>query len=265
MDRKAVDEAVRDMNCALKLDRKIVGVKFLFDEEEFGKADSKKLKGRMAYCVMVRTAMMGKRIKAAAENFGCMGGARALGMIRLDEMSLSGRFYHKLGLYQDLATSKDVHRKVTFCGHKPYGVMVKPLDEYDEEPDVVLIVTNPYNGMRIVQGYTYVFGFNTSLKMSGTQAVCSECTAFPFESNDINVSLLCAATRFKAKWGDEELAIGFPFNQFLPIVKGLYATLDPTEPNEKKAEIEARCRELNRAVPTIQYDKNYYTGLNPED
>ena len=153
---------------------------------------------------------------------------------------------------------------MTFCSHKPYGVMVKPVEEYEEEPDVVLVVTNPYNGMRIMQAYTHVFGFNTAFKMAGNQAICSECTAFPFESNDINVSLLCSGTRFKAKWQDEEIAIGFPFNQFLPIVRGLYATLDPIEPNEKKAEIEARCRKLDRAVPEIHYDGNYYTGLNPE-
>ena len=76
---------------------------------------------------------------------------------------------------------------------------------YDEEPDVVLVVTNSYNGMRIVQGYTHVFGYNTSFKIAGNQAICSECTAFPFESNDINVSLLCSGTRYKAKWGDEEI------------------------------------------------------------
>ena len=62
----------------------------------------------------------------------------------------------------------------------------------------------------------------------------------------------------------KRLVIGFPFNQFLPIVRGIYGTLDLTEPDEKKAEIETRCRELNRVVPTIHYGKNYYTGLNPE-
>ncbi|OPY81196.1 MAG: hypothetical protein A4E64_00048 [Syntrophorhabdus sp. PtaU1.Bin058] len=259
MDKKAIDDAVKDMNCALKLDRKIVGVKFLFDEEGFAKADAKRLTGKMAYCVMVRTAMTGKRLKATVKNFGCMGGARALGMVELDEMSLSGRYYQKLGLYRDLATSKDVHRKMTFCRHRPYGVMVKPVEEYDEEPDVVLIATNPYNGMRIVQGYTHMFGFNTSLKMAGNQAICSECTAFPFESNDINVSLMCAGTRFKAKWDDGELAIGFPFNRFLSIVRGVHATLNLTEPNEKKTEIEARCHALNRKATIIEYNKNYWS------
>ena len=142
--------------------------------------------------------------------------------------------------------------------------MTKPLEAYNEEPDVVLVVTNPYNSMRIIQAYTHVFGFSTAYKMSGNQAICSECTAFPFESNNINVSMLCAGTRFKAKWGDEEMAIGFPFNQFLSIVKGLYATLDLIEPNEKKAEIEKRFGETDKTPPLIQYNKNYYTGLNPD-
>lgn len=265
MDYGAVQKAVKDLGYALKLERKPVGVKFLFDEQEFESAEAKKLTGKMAYCVMVKAATKGKSLKAAAENFGCGGGARALGMVELDELSLSGRFYNKLGLYKDLATSKDVQRKMTFCGHRPYGVMVKPVEAYREEPDVVLLVTNPYNGMRIIQGYTHAFGFNTALKMSGNQAVCSECTAFPFETNDLNVSLLCAGTRYKAKWGDAELALGFPFNQLLPIVAGLQATLNPTEPNDKKREIEARTRELGGTVPAIEYDKNYYTGLNPED
>jgi uncharacterized protein (DUF169 family) len=264
MDKNVVNEAVKNMNLALKLDRKIVGVKFLFDEDEFKKADVKKLTGKMAYCVMIRTAMTGKAMKAAVDNFGCMGAARALSVVEPDEMSLSGRYYQRLGLYQDLATSKNVQRNMTFCRHKAYGIMVKPVEKYDEEPDVVLIVTNPYNGMRIIQAYTHVFGFNIAYKMSGNQAICSECTAFPFESNNINVSLLCAGTRFKAKWGDEEMAIGFPFNQFLSIVRGLYATLDLIEPNEKKAEIEVRFGEAGRTPPTIHYNKNYYTGLNPE-
>ncbi len=264
LDKNIIKEAVKKAHLALKLDRKIAGVKFLFSEDEFEKADAKKLSGKLAYCVMVKAAMSGKGTKASARSFGCMGAAKALGVVEPDEMSSSGRFYQKLGLYQDLTISKNVQRNMTFCGHKAYGVMVKPVDAYDEEPDVVLIVTTPYNGMRIIQGYTHMFGYNTSYKIAGNQAVCSECTAFPFESNNINVSLLCSGTRFKAGWGDDELVIGFPFNQFLSIIKGIHATLDLTEPNEKKSEIEARCQKTGEAAPEIHYDKNYYTGLNPK-
>jgi len=263
MNREEVNIAVKKFNSALRLERRIVGVKFLFTDDEFAKADARKITGKIPYCVMVKAAMSGNGTKAAAENFGCNGAAKALGVVEPDELSLSGRFYRSLGLYRDLATSKNVQANTVFCTHKAYGVMVKPVEEFDEEPDVVLIVTNAYNGMRIVQGYTHIYGYNTSYRMSGNQAVCSECTAFPFEHNKINVSLLCAGTRFKAGWDDNELITGFPFNQFSSIVKGVIATLDLTEPNEKKAEIEKRFSEAALECPEINYNKNYYTGLNP--
>lgn len=79
--------------------------------------------------------------------------------------------------------------------------------------------------------------------------------------SSINVSLHCAGTRFMAGWGDDELAIGFPFNKFLPIIDGLYATLNQTEPDRKKTAIESRLKEQHRNDLTIQYGKNYYTGL----
>jgi hypothetical protein len=62
-------------------------------------------------------------------------------------------------------------------------------------------------------------------------------------------------------WQDNELAIGFPFNKFIAIMDGLYATLNLTEPDEKKARIEARLAALNREDLKIRYGQNYYTGL----
>ena len=265
MNREIINNAVKRLNCALKLDRKIAGIKFLFDKDEFDNAGAKALKVRMPYCVMVRNAMEGKFLKATADSIGCFGGAKAVGMMEADEQSLSGRFYHKLGLYNDLATAKNVQQNVTFCKHKLFGIMTGPLDKYTDEPDIVIIITNPYNGMRIMQAYSYMYGCNTSLKMTGNQAICSECTSYPFENNNINVSFLCAGTRYKAKWKDDELAIGFPFNRFLSIEKGLYDTIDVIEPNEKKDELQIRFKEQGIECPDIHYNRNYYTGLNPTD
>ena len=127
----------------------------------------------------------------------------------------------------------------------------------------MLIVASPFNGMRIIQGYTHIYGYNVSYKISGNQAVCSECTAFPFENNDINVSLLCSGTRYKASWSEEELIIGFPYNRFYSIVDGVIATLDLTESDKKKSEIEKRFKDAGITSPIINYGKNYFTGLNP--
>lgn len=261
MDQQKTIEAVDKANCALKLERKIVGVKFLFDQQEYEHATAKRIKNKMPYCVMVKTAMSGTAVKAALENFGCLSSARALGIMPAEEMVSSGRHYRRLGLYYDFAVAKNVQKNMTLSQHQTYGVMIKPLHEYNEKPDVVLIITNPYNAMRIIQGYTYMFGYHTSFKMAGNQAVCSECTAYPLESNSINVSLLCSGTRYMGGWGDDELALGIPYNKFAPVVEGLYATINPIEPNEKKAKIEARAAELGRKDLAIEYNKNYYTGL----
>ncbi|MGD9504785.1 MAG: DUF169 domain-containing protein [Syntrophobacteraceae bacterium] len=261
MDKQKLKDAIIRANCALKLERKIVGVKFLFSEEEFEKADGKRLKSRMPYCVMVKAAMSGKPVKARLENFGCMSSARALGVLAVDEFAASGRHYDRLGLYQDLATSKNVHKNMTMCKHQAHGVVIKPVEEFCEAPDVALIITKPYNVMRIVQGYTHIYGCQTSYKMAGNQAICSECTAYPFESNSINVSLLCSGTRHMGKWGDDEMGVGMPFNKLLPMIEGLCATVSLTESNRKKAEIEARMNAKGRSDLKIEYDRNYYTGL----
>lgn len=261
MEKQKIKEAVIKANCALELGRKIVGIKYIFTEDEFEKGEAKKLEGKMPYCVMVKLGMSGRAIKAKFENFSCLGGARALGILEIDEVVSSGRHYGRLGLYQDFTVAKNVLKNVTMCQHKAYGVMIKPVEEYDEDPDVVIVVSSPYNVMRLVQGYTYIFGCKTSYKMTGNQAFCSECTAYPFESNDINVSLLCSGTRFMGGWDDSEMAIGLPFNKFVQVIDGLYATINPTEPNKKKSEIEEKLKETDRNDLRIEFDKNYYTGL----
>jgi uncharacterized protein (DUF169 family) len=261
MDTIKIQQALDKAYCALALKRKIVGVKFLFDQEEFNQADAKPLTVKMPYCVMVKRAMLGNKIKAVFDNFGCLSSARTLGLMEPNEYFSSGRHYKKLGLYRDLVIAKNTLQQMTLCKHKAHGVMVMPLEEYIDEPDVVLIVSTPYQAMRVVQAYTHVYGVHSAFKMSGNQALCSECTAFPFENNSINISMLCAGTRFMAGWGDDELAIGFPFNKFLPIIDGLYATLNLTEPDRKKASIESRLEERQRNDIEIEYGKNYYTGL----
>ena len=216
----------------------------------------------MPYCVMVKLAMTGKALKAKLENFGCLSSARALGIIEPDEM-----FSPRAGIIIESACIRTwpppriSDKNMTMCQHKAHGVMIKPVEEFQENPDVVLMVVNPYNAMRIIQSYTHVFGYKTSFQMAGNQAICSEATAYPFENNTINVSMLCSGTRYMAGWSDTEMAIGFVFNKFQDIVKGLWTTVNPIEPNVKKKEIEVRIKENNITDLEIEYDRNYYTGL----
>lgn len=245
-------------HAALDLNRKVVGVKFIFNENKFNEIDIDMLKSKVTYCYMIKLATMGKEFKASKENFKCLASARALGIISSGNYVNSGQHYSKHGLYNSLATSKSVQGDITFINHSIYGVEIRPLREFIEEPDIVIIIANPYNMMRIIQGYTYKYGVHKNIRLSGNQGICSECTATPYEINDLNISTLCSGTRFFGKWDESEMAIGFPFNMAEDIANGVLKTINPTEPNYKKKDIERKIKDIRELDVNIEYDKNYF-------
>ena len=203
--------------------------------------------------------MAGKAVKATGDKLNCIAGARAIGLKEIDDSHKSGRNGKRLGLYHDMATAKKVRDNMSYCDHNAYGIMVKPLEEFNQEPDVIIVVTTPYNVMRIVQAYSYYYGMQAKYKMTGNQAVCSESTAYPYLNNDINVSMLCAATRHRAGWKDYELAVAFPYNRFDKIAEGLMETINIIDNDQKKEMIEKRL--CNNEVDDfkIKYHHNYYS------
>ena len=263
MDEKFLRRLIIKMNCALELERKIAAVKFLFSKEEYEAADAKQIKNKLTYCVMVKLAMSGKALKATGDDLACIAGARAIGLAEIDDYHVSGQNGKKLGLYHDMATSKKVRDNMSYCDHQAYGIMVKPLNEFAQEPDVVIIVTNPYNVMRIVQAYSYYYGMQANFKMTGNQAICSESTAYPYLNNDINVSMLCTATRHRAGWKDDELAVAFPFNRFDKIAAGIMETINIMDNDQKKERIEKQLRENKVDDFKIKYHHNYYSDNIP--
>lgn len=256
-----IRECCVKMNCALELDKKIIGVKFLFNQSDYEAADARQVKHKLNYCVMVRLAMSGRAVKATGDDLACLAGARAIGLKEIDAFHKSGQSGKKLGLYHDMATAKSVRDSISYCDHNAYGILVRPLDEFDCEPDVVIIVTIPYNVMRIVQGYSYYYGMQANFKFAGNQAICSEATAYPYMNNDINVSMLCIGTRHRAAWQDDELAVAFPYNRFERITAGVMKTINCMDNNKKKKLIEAKLQENNINDFKIIYDHNYYDDI----
>ncbi|HWP97912.1 MAG TPA: DUF169 domain-containing protein [Syntrophomonadaceae bacterium] len=262
MEKENLGQLVTKMNCALDLERKIVGVKFLFNKEDYENADASTVKNKINYCVMVKSAMSGRAVKATGDDLACIAGARATGLKEIDDYHKSGQNGKRLGLYHDMATAKSVRDGMSYCDHNAYGIMVKPLNEFNREPDVVIIVTNPYNTMRIVQAYSYYYGIQVNYKMTGNQAICSESTAYPYLNNDINVSMLCIGTRYRAGWQDNELAVAFPFNRFNKITEGLMETINIMDNNQKKEIIERKLHENNVYDFKIKYNHNYYNDIS---
>jgi len=252
-----MNSTINDLKAALSLQREIVGIKFLYSESNYIACKIKPVKDKLSYCKMISLASKGFAFKVDLEHSACEGAINALGMKSFSNETIQGQSYYNLGMYNNIGVAKKTQNTVAVMRGQIYGVSAMPLASYTEHPDVVLIFTTPYSVMRIIQGYTYHYGVTKNIMFSGNQGVCLECTANPFETQDINVSALCSNTRFLAQWCDDEMGIGIPYSMFEKVVDGVIKTLNSSETDERKLEVEKNCSELGCEFPII-YGENYY-------
>lgn len=266
--KREVLDAVQKVYTALDISRQIIGVRLLHTKEEYELSNAKSFPKKITYCIMVKTAMNGHCLKSNLDGFACLPAARALGIQPPSNEWLTGNMYRSKFMYKDLGTAKKVVENTSCIMHKVYGTELMPLEAFQEEPHIVIIVTNPYNIMRLVQGYTYAFGTYAQYKLIGNQALCSECTAYPFESDEINLSVMCSGTRYMCGWKEEEMGLGIPFRKFLSMADGLWKTVNIMENNRGKQRIfenQKIMAESAEGLPDIlrlelQMSKNYFTG-----
>lgn len=251
------NECVKKLYAALELNYKPVGIKLIKDKNGFDRATGIELKVPIQFCQMVRSAAKGNIIKAQAKDFSCKSGSRALGIEQSDPLNERGENWARLGLYHSGDLSRNIRENLSYSKIEQYGVQVGAIEYFDSCPDVIQIISNPYNCMRIMQGYAHFFGEPKSISILGNQAVCHECTARPYVLKDINVSLMCIGTRHRAGWKDEDMSVGIPKEQFEKVVEGIWNTVNIMESNKKKEIIEEKARKSGLEI-NIRYNYNYY-------
>lgn len=257
-----IQRNVDRLECLLDLEREIVGVRFLFSEEEFNESQFRPLKNKMSYCTTVSRATQGNNYKIRLENFACSAAANALGLYKMTPIKEFGYARLRSGTYDNLGVSRQVSKSMVYCPEGMYGLEVAPLREFVEGPHIVIFITNPFNAMRISQGYAYFHGHVKNVQFAGMQALCQECTSYPFEMDTLNISMMCSGTRMLGRWSDSELGIGLPFHLLDSLVEGIKKTVNPLERNKRKKVIEERLQEKGLSDElSIEYDKNYDDGL----
>lgn len=230
------DRDVNRMYKALRLERQIVGVKFLYFQHEYDELEIADYGRKTSYCMMVKHAMAGNHFKASLEHFGCRCPIEAFGLDEEMEGVTSGQRYYSLKLYESRAVAKAVTDNIARIPQKICGIEIGPLNEL-QDADVVMLMVNAYQLMRIVQGYAYKWGTPKNLTMAGNQGVCADLTACPFKNNDLNFSVLCAGTRKMCGWRDDEMGVGLPIQMFEPLTDGVIQTLNYIDYPKQKAEI----------------------------
>ena len=238
----------------LMLKRKIIGVKFFFSEKDYENCTAKTIKGVMSYCTMIKKASTGAHFKANIENAGCSGGTPAVGLAPRTDDYIIGIPQYGAGLYCNIGTSARADKDIRYMPPVTKGLEIAPVNELDDY-DVALVIDSPYNIMRIVQAYSYSHNIKKDFRLEGNQAICSEVTAEPYMSQDINISLLCSGTRFFCKWDDEDMAVGIPQRLMESIEYGLRNTLNATESDQRKEKMLADklAGDVNVTMKTAYY------------
>lgn len=244
----------------LDIDRLPVGVKFFYDKEEFDAFDADFRETKVAYCNSVNLASRGQKLKLVEAHQACFNGSVAVGFKEYPEKMTSGKARLSKGIYHDLETSKSVSEEMIFNDKKPYGYVVMPLGDFAIDPDVVLVIGKSYSIMRLIQGYSYKYGYTPNIKTVGLQAVCHDITTYPMMTNDVNITFLCPGTRLVADWEMDELGFGVPFSKWFDVVEGLVATTNPFARNPIKKEIKRKLDENNMDSSNIVFNENYDTG-----
>jgi len=100
------------------------------------------------------------------------------------------------------------------------SVLVAPLEKAEQEPDVVVTITDPARMMQILQVLYRATQKRFEASMtSDALAIAGEATALPYVERRPNLTLLCGGARNIAGYEEEdELAIGIPFDQFVKLV-----------------------------------------------
>lgn len=255
-----IKSSVELIESYLDLDRKPVGVKFFFTKEQFNDFEIPQRERKVTYCNSVQLASKGKSMKLTKENHSCPNGAMALKMKDIPEPMANGKGRFSKNIYKSLEVSKSVSDEMSFLKEEPFGIAVMPLENYNEDPDVVIVVSKSYNIMRIIQGHGYFNGYTNNLKTVGLQAVCHDLTTYPYNSKDINITLLCPGTRLVADWEMDEIGVGLPFEKWYEIVEGVVQTTNPFARDDKKKEIKKSLDKAGLDSSKIKLNENYDDG-----
>lgn len=213
------------LSSLLEMERKPVGIEFYYTEEEFERSHLEPTEYKMSYCVFVEKASrIGMACKTKFENHYCDGGTTALGLENPSQEIRSGRIYHSYGLYKTKGIAQKVWNEVAALPANEmeiFGIGIAPLETFDSQPDVCIVIGSPLSAMRITQGSLYGNGERLSMDIAAMQGVCSEVTATPYLTGKINVSLLCPSTRSLAKWKPDELMTGIPYHLLDDLIDGI--------------------------------------------
>ncbi|MDO8869650.1 MAG: DUF169 domain-containing protein [Methanobacteriaceae archaeon] len=201
------DEVSEKIKKSLGLEKSPVAIKFVLREKDLPK-DIPKISESIRHCEMVQKAAQGETFYATSDEQLCKGGATAIGLMDAPEKVKTGEFYYELERFSSLGSAKRTMDAIPKIENMMYALVYAPLEKANFHPDIIVIISNPAQAMKLSQALVYTLGGRVESNFAGIQSICADAVAGPFLRKTANITLGCSGSRKFADIKDEEVIVG---------------------------------------------------------
>jgi uncharacterized protein (DUF169 family) len=174
------------------------------------------------FCQLIMRARKGESLMLTPEHITCPAAAAALGFKPLPEKLKDGSMLQGYGIFEKQESAMKVMEEMPrFEQGKYKAVVAKPLSDWEELPDVIIIEDEVEKLMWLALAYLNDKGGRLNFSTSILQAMCVDSTIIPFVTNDINMSFGCYGCRDATDAKSGEAILGFPGNKLDMVIKNL--------------------------------------------
>ncbi|MDI9645425.1 MAG: DUF169 domain-containing protein [Archaeoglobales archaeon] len=235
MEIENVRRKARELREVLSLKTFPVGVKLL---KEPSKLDAKRLKG-YRYCQALMRARHGEHVLIGREDLSCAAASAVFGFKPMPESFKTGEQSVNIGIAKDKEVGAKIYEEVlSFAPGEISEIYLFPLETAILEPDVVIVEDKVERLMWIVLAYiNAIGGERVQPNTAVMRATCLDCTAIPFKTQKINISLGCYGCRSATDIEDDEALVGFPFKYFESVVDYVKLFSEKAIPNARSKKV----------------------------
>ena len=166
------------------------------------------------FCQLIMRARNGEELILTKDEISCPAAAAALGFKPLPKNLQDGTMLQGYGIFRDKNSAvKIMHDMPRLEQGKYEAVVAKPLKDWDENPDVIVIEDEVEKLMWIALAYLNEEGGRLNMSTSILQAVCVDSVVLPFLSQRINMSFGCYGCRDATDAKPNEAILGIPFSK----------------------------------------------------
>jgi uncharacterized protein (DUF169 family) len=195
-----------------------VGVKFYDKTPDNGF----KIADDHRFCQLIMRARKGEELILTKEETSCPAAAAALGFKPLPKNLQDGSMLQGYGIFKDKEAAIKVMEDMPRLEQGRYeAVAAKPLKDWTENPDVIVIEDEVEKLMWIALAYLNEEGGRLNMSTSILQAVCVDSTVLPFKSERINMSFGCYGCRDATDAKPNEAVLGIPFSKLEMTIENL--------------------------------------------